>query len=63
MNSKQPTGGRELNEISAPAGQHYTPVFFPLLKLTPGELAEARQSSWQPQPVRLFQQTSKLLDS
>jgi len=28
MNPKQPAGGRELNEISAPAGQHFTPSAF-----------------------------------
>jgi hypothetical protein len=62
MNLQAPTGGRELNEISAPAGQHYKPVFFRLLKFEKqeavGELAEARQSGWQHQPVTLFHQTS-----
>jgi len=66
MNPKQPAGGRELNEISTSAGQHYKPVFFRLMKFEKqeavGELAEARLSGWQHQPVKLFNQTSKLLN-
>jgi hypothetical protein len=61
MEPKPQDGGRELNEISAPAVQSKRPIFFrransespePL-----GEPAEVRTSPWHHQPAKLFYQT------
>ena len=64
MDPKQQTGGRELNKISAAAGQYSKPIFFRLAKFetqeVPGGLTEVKDSSWQNRSIKLFDQTFDL---
>jgi hypothetical protein len=67
MDTKQQSGGRELNEISAPAMFpmfHFKPVFYCQTKIENqqafGELVELRKPIWQNQPARIFNQTFNL---
>jgi hypothetical protein len=64
MDTKQPSGGRELNEISAPAMFHFKPIFYCQTKIENqqafSELVELREPIWRSQPARIFNQTFNL---
>jgi hypothetical protein len=64
MDTKQPSGGRELNKISEPAMFHFKPAFYRQTKVENqqsfGELVELREPIWQNRPARIFNQTVNL---
>jgi hypothetical protein len=64
MGTKQQSGGRELNKISAPALFHFKPVFYCQTKVENqqafGELVGLREPVWHHRPARIFNQTCNL---
>jgi hypothetical protein len=66
MQPKQQNGGRELNEVSAPAAFHFKPIFFRLAKAVnqavPGDLTEVVWPARSNRPARIFTQSYNLSD-
>ena len=66
MEPKQQNGGRELNEVSAPATFHFKPIFFRLAKAVnqanPGELTEVVWPARSNRAARIFNQSYNLSD-